>query len=163
MAQSTYYIDPALHVSALPATYVPPGQLVAISSAVADPAGGVTASNASTYILVGNTIQDNDADILAGYFTMGTATFKVVIPVGFAPSRIKVTDWTTFVEYEWFVGAPATNTIKRTASSTYNAVDTGSAITVTADPAGGLGNVCYVTLKASLFSAADVVSFRIEA
>ena len=162
MAQANYYIDPALHASAVPSTYVPPGNLVAVSLAVADPAAGLTSANNAAYILVGNTVLDNDSDVLSGYFTMGTATYKVVIPVGFAPTKVTVVDWTNFVRYEWFLGAPSTKSIKGSASSTYNSVDSGTAITVTADNSGGLGDVCYVTLAASLFTASDVVSFRIE-
>lgn len=140
---TTNYIDLAFHGSAFPAAYVVPGVLQAL---------GVTTT---TNMLIGNPVLDNDSDVISGYFT--GAGNAVVIPIGFAPTKITVTDWTNTVLWEWKYGAPATKTMKN------GVLDTNSQIVVTQDMTSGIGNVCSVTLGATLAANSAVLSFRVEA
>lgn len=161
-------IDPALHVSAVPATYVAPANLqnFGVAATPGSTTGTLAGGNISTYtgdtytVTPANCVLNSTADILSGYFT-GTGALAV-IPVGFVPTRVKAINWTDGITYEWAFGAPATDTIKNTTSAD-NAVDTGTAILVTADASGGNGSVTFVTLSATLCVNAKVISFRIEA
>ena len=174
---NTLFVDPAFHGSTFPTTYVVPGVLQALGCTGAAPGTTTgTASAASPWYVAADTntwtlVAANCVsfgggmdDGIAGYLTVPTLTniTNLIIPVGFSPSHVHVIDWTNYVEYEYFLGAPATDTIKRFASSTYNAVDTNTIIAFTADAAGGVGNTGYLTIKTSIFTAADVASFRIS-
>ena len=172
---NTLFVDPTIHGSAFPATYVVPGSLQALGCTGASPGSSTgTASAASPWYVAADTntwtlvaancvsFGGGADDGIAGYLTVPTLTnvTNLIIPVGFAPSHIHVIDWTNYVEYEWFLGAPSTKTLKRSASSTYNSVDGNTIITFTADADGGVGNTGYITILTSIFTAADVVSFR---
>lgn len=171
---NTLFVDMTVHQGAFPATYVVPGTLQSLGCTGASPGTTTgTASTASPFYVAADTnnwtlvaadvISALDGDI-TGYLTVPTLTnvSNIVFVPGFAPTKIRIIDWTNYVEYEWVYGAPATNTLKRSASSTYNSVDTNTIITWTADAAGGQGNTGYITVKTSIFTAADVVSFEIE-
>jgi hypothetical protein len=174
-------IDTSLHISSFPVTYVPPGPLQAFgivpanitSQSTSAVSGAVAATFASPFtsnplagnsfnLVLGNTFLNGTADLLAGYFTVPTGANQTIIPVGFAPTKVTVIDWTTFAEFTWMYGAPATDTKKELATPAIS-VNTGSAIVDTADYSGGFGDVTYVSLASGIFTAADVVSFRIEA
>jgi len=162
------FIDVSLHASAFPATYVPPGSLQNLGVTLGGTLTSTTYTTASTMtagpasgdtgvILLGKTVQGPDADVISGVFTgAGNVTY---IPVGFFPTKIEVIDWSNDIVWEWMFGAPSTDSMKIT---TATAVDTGTAITVTADKAGGNGNVTYITLSSTLAASAAVLSFRIE-
>lgn len=161
-------IDAALHVSSVPATYVAPGLLQAfgVSGTQGSTTGTLSATapisafSGDTYTITpGNIVQGPDADVIAGHFS--GAGSAVVIPVGFAPTMIKIIDWTNDIVWEWMPGAPAAADSMKITTAT--AVDTGSAILVTADAAGGAGDVNYITLSATLAAASAALSFRIEA
>ena len=166
-------IDASLHAAAFPTTWTPPGPLQAlgitlanitsqstsaVSGSVPSSFGGPLAGNSFT-VIPGNISQDVDSDMLAGYFT--AAGNAVIIPVGLYPTNIEVMDWTGTIKWQWMYGAPATDALKLTGTPT-DAVDTTSAIVITADAAGGLGNVTYITLSAGLAVSAHTISFRVE-
>lgn len=146
---TTKYIDPAFHGASFPASYVPPGNLQAL---------GCTATS---QMLIGNVVSKPGADVLSGYFTSDGST--MVIPVGFAATKIKIINWTDGLQWEWMYGAPATDSIKITDATPAIATDTNSQIVITADAAGGNGDVASVTLGATLCGSAKVLSYRIEA
>lgn len=150
---TTNYIDTSLHASSFPATYIVPGFLANLGVSI-------TTTPAAAGLLIGNCVQSDDSDVIAGYFTAaGNAT---ILPVGFAPSRVTITDWTGGFEWVWMLGAPATDTVKKTFSGPTITVDTTSAIVITADAAGGVGNSDYITLSSGLCANNHVLSFRIE-
>lgn len=160
-------IDPTLHGSTIPSTYVAPGNLqnFGVAATPGSSTGTLAGGNISTYtgdtytVVAANAVLDNDSDVLSGYFT-GTGALAV-IPVGFVPTRITLTNWTDTKKYEWERGAPSTDSWY-TVTGADPTVDTGTAILVTADAAGGAGDVCFVTLSAAACVSAKVLSFRIE-
>ena len=99
-------IDPQLHLSAFPATYVGVGTLI------------------------GNPYLDMDTNELNGYFT-GSGN-DVQISIGFAAQEIESFDATDNIRWQWRRGLPATNTIKTVAAGTVT-IDTTSAIDVSTD------------------------------
>jgi len=105
----TQIIDTSLHTSAIPATYVGPGNLVGNCQHSGD-----------------------DACDIYGFFT--SAGNAVQINCGFAPKLAEAIDVTGVLTWKWQLGLPATNTLKSSASAM--SIDTTSAIVVTTDPAG---------------------------
>ena len=99
-------IDPQLHLSAFPATYVGVGTLI------------------------GHPYLDMDTNELNGYFT-GSGN-NVQISIGFAAQEIEIFDATDNIRWQWRRGLPATNTIKTVAAGTVT-IDTTSAIVVSTD------------------------------
>jgi hypothetical protein len=161
-------IDPAIHGTSFPATYVPPGYLQAFG--VPATQGGTTGtlgSNGlvSTYggdtftIVAASCWQDND-NVLTGNFSATGAV--VVIPVGFAPKKISVWNDTDGILWTWMAGMAATHTMKLNSTGPAFTNDTGSAIVVFPDAAGGSGDVDYVQLSATLAANAKALCFRIE-
>lgn len=164
-------VDVSLHNASVPATYVAPGILQAFGVAATQGSTTGTFTATPTTLIptfVGNTytvtpagiVQGPDADIIAGFLT-GTGA-AIIIPVGFFPTKVEVINWTGVVKWEWMYGAPATDSLKVVTAGT-ETTDTGSAIVVTPDAAGGNGDVCYVVISATLAVNAQVLSFRIEA
>ena len=162
------FVDPTLHVSSFPATYVAPGllQWFGVSATPGSttgtlpttPQSGVYGGNTYT-VLSANVDQNATADCISGYFT-GNGNLTV-IPIGFAPTWVEIIDWTAGTTWKWMLGAPSTDALKITNAPAVT-VDTGSAIVDTADAAGGLGDVTYIALSATLCVNAHVISFRIE-
>lgn len=161
-------VDVSLHNASVPSTYIAPGLLQALGvSATQGSTTGTFAAGAqipafsgNTYTLTpGNIVQGPDADVIAGFLT-GTGA-AVIIPIGFFPTKVEVINWTGVIKWEWMYGAPATDSLKVVTAGTETS-DTGSAVLVTADTAGGNGDVCYVVISATLAVNAQVLSFRIE-
>jgi len=103
---TTDIIDPLLHKSSFPTTYIGPGTVV------------------------GNPRFSPDADLLTGYFTSdGNAT---QIDVGFEAQVIEVTNVTDGIVTKWQRGMPAGDTIKTTLGGSFaSVIDTNGLITVT--------------------------------
>ena len=162
------FIDTSIHGASFPATYVAPGvlQFFGVSGTPGSttgtlpttPPSGVYGGNTYT-LLAANIMMTSSIDAITGYFTGNGAL--TVIPVGFAPTKVVVMNWTDGVEWTWMLGAPATDSAKLTNVPTFG-VDTTSAIVVTADAAGGLGDTAYVALSAAMAITAKVFTFRID-
>jgi hypothetical protein len=134
---ATDIIDPSMHLSAFPSTYIGPGTVV------------------------GNCVQSGgDETDLHGYFTSdGNAT---QINIGFRPMRIRVTNTTDVILWDWMYGFPATDTIKTVSGGTVT-LDTGSAIVSTEQ--AGLTNIAgnwITTLSATLCGTSKNICFHIE-
>lgn len=169
MAAMTF-IDPAIHGSSYPSTYIAPANLqwFGVSSTQgsttgtlpANPPSGVYGSN--TYTLLGASCSlHGSAGVLSGYFTArGEIT---VIPCGFAPTKVEIWNDTDGIMWTWMLGMASTHAYKENTTGPALTVDTGSAIVVNADAAGGLGDVDYVALSATLAGSSKLLSFRISA
>ena len=137
-------IDTSLHLSAFPATYVIPGPLQAL---------GFTAT---TNLLIGNPVTTDPGTIrVSGYFAgAGNVT---QIPIGFQPTSISIIDVTNNIQWDWYRGLPATNTIKTVAGGT-RTVDATSAIVVTTDLSGNP----VVSIAAATAANAATLIYKID-
>lgn len=132
---TTNIIDPSMHLSSFPTTYTGNGTLV------------------------GNTTQGAGVpERVNGNFTSnGNAT---QINSGFLPTHIYIVNTTDGITWEWMQGMPAANSVKTTLGGSLASVqDTGSAFTITKD--GSPGNVCSVTLSATLCGTSKNICFEI--
>jgi hypothetical protein len=129
---ATKYIDINLHVSAFPATYIGVGTLI------------------------GNPlVTDPGTERVSGYFT---ATGEdVIIPLGMLPTHIVIVDVTDNIQWDWYRGLAATNTIKTVAAGT-RTIDTNSAIVITTDLAGNAS----VKIAAATAVNASLLIYAIE-
>lgn len=163
-------VDASLHTSTVPSTYVAPGilQFMGVSATQGSTTGTLPASPLSglyggdTYTIVsGNIVPLPVGGIAGNYTSTGVAA---VIPVGFAPTYVMAYDETAGVKYEWHQGMSAGYAIVTTlgAAGAASVVHTGSLFTITADPAGGSGDVNIVTLSATVNgAAAGNIVFRV--
>lgn len=125
-------IDVALHLTAFPTTYTGPGNLI------------------------GNPLHtDPGTTRISGYFTgAGNVT---QIPIGFQPTSISIIDVTNNIQWDWYRGLPATNTIKTVAGGT-RTVDATSAIVVTTDLSGNP----VVSIAAATAANAATLIYKID-
>jgi hypothetical protein len=137
MEMSTDIIDPSLHTTTIPTTYTGPGTLI------------------------GNPRQSGGLDCnVYGYFTSdGNA---VQINVGFRPLEVHLDNMTDGIEWDWFYGYAATDTIKTVlGGSLSRAIDTTSAI-VPSEPAPSGGGNWIVTLSAAAVGTSKLICFQID-
>lgn len=181
MTSTTYdFIDVSFHNATFPATYQPPGLLLALGLQIGGANAGSSYTTASMIsgpfapssgntsvgvVLPGLIAQGPGADVIAGTFpAAGNVT---VIPVGFFPTKIEIIDWTGVVKWEWLYGAPAatapaSDILKTVTGGTETVDSSDNAITIVADAAGGNGDVCYILLAAAVAVSGHTLSFRIE-
>ena len=128
-------IDPQLHLSAFPATYVGVGTLI------------------------GNPYLDMDTNELNGYFT-GSGN-NVQISIGFAAQEIEIVNVTDNIVWVWRKGFPAATTLKDVAGvagALARTVDTTSAIVVSTD----LHGKSIVTFAAAAVPSGKLIIYDIE-
>lgn len=170
-------VDPAIHGTSFPSTYVAPGNLqnMGVSATVGSTSGSVSQSAAApistsgsdTYTLIAancRQVGGEGNDGIAGGFTQAGSAVAVFIPVGFYPTKIELNVGLTTTEvgfYQWMHGMGAYEISSLVAAD--EAELTTGAIAVFADSAGGDGNVCYVKFPAALVVASQVCTFRILA
>ncbi len=170
-------VDPAIHKTSFPATYVAPGNLQAMGvsatqgsttgSVNQSAAAPISASGSDTYTLIAadcRQIGPGGAGGIAGGFTQAGSAVAVFIPVGFYPTKIELNVGLTTTEvgfYQWMHGMGVYTISSLVAAD--EAEYTTNGIVVVADAAGGDGNVCYVKFPAALVVASQVCSFRILA
>lgn len=170
-------VDPTIHGTSFPATYVAPGslQFLGVGSTVGSTSGSLPASSplyvaadtGNTYTLIAANCRQFGAggdDGIAGGFTQAGTAVDVFVPVGFYPTKIEINVGLTTTEvgfYQWMHGMGSYEISQLIAADT--AELTSGAIAVFADLDGGDGNVCYVKFPAALVVASQVCTFRIEA
>lgn len=133
---TTEVIDIALAKSTFPATYVGPGTLI------------------------GN--PKRSGDVSNHQFLKFTSNGNAVaVPLGFLPRKIRVVNDTDAIVWEWQYGMGATHSIKTVLGGSLTAaLDTGSAITFTADE---LANGCAtVTLSATLCGTSKTICVEFD-
>ena len=170
-------VDPAIHGTSFPATYVAPGNLqnLGVGATVGSTSGTLSATAAASLVVAadtGNTytliaancrnIGGGGNDGIAGGFTQAGSAVDVFVPVGFYPTKVELNVGLTTTEvgfYQWMHGMGAYEISSLVAAD--EAELTTGAIAIFADSAGGDGNVCYVKFPAALVVASQVCTFRI--
>lgn len=170
-------VDPTIHGTTFPATYVAPGALqnLGVGSTVGSTSGTlnanapsslfVAADTGNTYTLIAancRSIGSGGGGGICGSFTQAASAVDVFVPVGFYPTKIELNIGLTTTEvgfYQWMHGMGAYDISSLVAAD--EAEFTSNAIVVVADAAGGDGSVCLVKFPAGLVVANQVCSFRI--
>jgi len=172
-------VDPTIHGTSVPSTYVAPGILQNLGvgttqgsttgtlNANAPQSLSIAADTGNTYtVLAANcrAIGSGGASGIAGAFTQAASAVDVFVPVGFYPTKIELNVGLTTTEvgfYQWMHGMGVYEISQLVGADT--AELTTNAIVVVADSGGGDGNVCYVKFPAALVVASQVCAFRIMA
>jgi hypothetical protein len=170
-------VDPAIHGTSIPATYVAPGNLqnLGVGATAGSTTGtlnanapatlSIAADTGNTYTVIAANCRGIGGDGnggIAGAFTQAGSAVDVFVPVGFYPTKVELNVGLTTTEvgfYQWMHGMGAYEISQLVAADT--AELTTGAIAVVADSDGGDGNVCYVKFPAALVVASQVCSFRI--
>ena len=172
-------VDPTIHGTTFPATYVAPGnlQFLGVGSTQGSTSGTLSTTAAGTLQVVadtGNTYTLLAANCravggegnsgIAGAFTQAGTAVDVFVPVGFYPTKVELNVALSTTEvgfYQWMHGMGVdmiASLVAADEASTATAV-----ISVVADADGGDGNVCYVKFPAALVVASQLCCFRILA
>jgi hypothetical protein len=172
-------VDPTIHGTSFPATYVAPGNLqnLGVGSTAGSTSGtlnanapatlSIAADTGNTYTLIAANcrfVGGGDTVGIAGAFTQAGTAVDVFVPIGFYPTKVELNVALSTTEvgfYQWMHGMGAdmiASLVGADEASTATA-----AITVVADSDGGDGNVCYVKFPAALVVASQLCCFRILA
>lgn len=169
-------VDPSIHGTAFPATYIAPGALqdLGVSATQGSTSGTLNATaphslslaafTGNTYTLIAancRQIGNGGEEGVAGSFTQAATAVDVFVPLGFYPTKIELNVGLTTTEvgfYQWMHGMGAYDISALVAAD--EAEFTSNAIAVYTDSAGGDGNVCYVKLPSGLVVANQVCTFR---